>query len=106
MGFATMSQKDTPKDAFIEAIATAARIWAERWYDGGAPAGPLATLDPPINDVEVLLDRCEAAKLLKVSPTQITRMRAKGQIEPVRRLLPGKVRYLKSDLERFIKKRR
>jgi hypothetical protein len=106
MGFATMSQKDASKDLFIEAIATAARIWAERWYDGGAPANPLATLAPPIEGEEVLLDRCEAAKLLKVSPTQITRMRAKGQIEPVRRLLPGKVRYLKSDLEHFLRKRR
>ena len=102
-----MPQIDSLKDSFVDAISTAARIWAERWWEGGNNGPPVALAAPapePQNDP--LLTREEAAKLLKVSPTQITRMRSKGKIEPVRHLLPGKVRYKRSDLERFIDKRR
>ena len=102
-----MAQDDALKDLFVDAIATAARLWAARYWDGGTASPGIAFAPPPAElDNSTLLTRQEAARLLKVSPTQITRMRAKGQIEPVKRLLPGKVRYLKADIEKFIHKRR
>lgn len=102
-----MPRTDLLKDSFVEAISTAARIWAERWWEGGNNGPPVALAAPaPEPDNDPVLTRVEAARVLKVSPTQITRMRSKGQIKAVERLLPGKVRFRRSDIEKFIDKRR
>jgi excisionase family DNA binding protein len=100
-----MPEENIKKDLFVEAVATAAKLWAERYWTGGT-VEPV-TLSPPEPDGDdEVLTRQEAARLLKVSPTQITRMRARGQLAAVKRLLPGKVRFLRSDLDKLLHKRR
>lgn len=99
-----MAQKDFQKDSFVEAVTTAARYFAERWWDGGAQ--PMLLAPPALpQEPEQVLTRPEAAKLMKVSPTTVTRMRAEGSLKPIKELLPL-VRYRKEDVQKFIDKRR
>jgi hypothetical protein len=99
-----MSQKDFQKDSFVEAVTTAARYFAERWWDGGGQ--PTMLLAPALPaEPEGVLTRTEAAKEMKVSPTTVTRMRSEGVLNPIKELLPV-VRYRKEDVQKLIQKRR
>ncbi len=99
-----MVQKDLTRDEVIQAFEIVGHFLGGLLFDSPLRAfasGPA----PVVVDEEKLFTRTEAAKELKVSPTTITRMRSEGVLLPVKEMLPI-VRYRKSDLQKFINKRR
>jgi predicted DNA-binding transcriptional regulator AlpA len=111
-----MLQKvEVSRSDFVTSFLVVARFYAERCYDnpslplsshlGGPPAVNGSTTNGEIPDDDPVLTRKEAAKLLKVSPSTLDRMRKDGDLPPIKHLLPM-VRYRTSDVRTYIQKRR
>lgn len=99
-----MGQKDLTRDEVIHSFEIVGRFLGELLYDSPLRAIVAAAPQPQLDGPDVLT-RAEAAKMLKVSPTTITRMRSENVLHPVKELLPI-VRYRREDLQKFIDKRR
>jgi hypothetical protein len=106
-----MSQKDAfARQDFLRSWNVVANQVGEWLYDAFSASGGLQPITPGLITVPEaggeVLTRQGAAKVLKVSVASIDRMRADGSLQPIKALLPGKVRFRESDVQLLISKRR
>lgn len=99
-----MSRSDARKQEFVAAVSVVAAVLAERWYDGWGNS-PIAISAPPAEPSnDPLLNRKEAAKLLKCSVSTLGRLVEAGDI--TKKHLTGKkvARYDREEIERYIRR--
>lgn len=98
-----MAQTDLKKQEFVSAVATVAAVLAERWYEGWGNS-PITLSAPAAEDPhDPLLNRKEAARMLRVSVATLGRKVKAGDIKPVH--VTGKApRYKREDIERLIRR--
>jgi excisionase family DNA binding protein len=98
-----MAQTDARKQEFVSAVAIVAAVLAERWYEGWG-SSPMTVSAPSVeSSSDPLLNRKEAAKMLRISVATLARKVKAGDLRPVN--VSGKApRYRREDIERLIRR--
>jgi excisionase family DNA binding protein len=99
-----MAQSDSKKQEFVAAVATVAAVLAERWYEGWGNSPFTISAPAAEPSSEPLLNRKEAAKLLKCSVSTLGRLVDAGDI--TKKHLTGKKvpLYSREEIERYIRR--
>ena len=97
-----MAHVDSRKQEFVAAVSVVAAVLAERWYDGWGNSH-MTVSAPPAESPDPLLNRKEAAKMLRISVATLARKVKAGELRPVN--VTGKSpRYRREDIERMIRR--
>lgn len=98
-----MAHMDSRKQEFVAAVSVVAAVLAERWYDGWGSSPISVSVPSAETSNDPLLNRKEAAKMLRISVATLARKVKAGDIRPVN--ITGKApRYRREDIERLIRR--